>query len=102
MDSAGTPILWAETLVVVSDEPLNVPNVNDDLARETLMCVEFLAIPLPSLPQFLGSFLQFLLLTNTLRLFIVTTKLSPTFTRRSPSANNTASSINVPRTTMPR
>lgn len=42
MDASGAPIAWAETLVVVSDEPLVVPNVNDDLARETLMYVEFL------------------------------------------------------------
>ena len=37
VDGAGNPLEWAETLVVTTDAPLKVPNVDDDLARETLM-----------------------------------------------------------------
>lgn len=37
VDASGTPLGWAETLIVDTDEPLKVPDVDDDLARETLM-----------------------------------------------------------------
>lgn len=39
VDAAGNPLGWAETLIVDTDEPLKVPDVDDDLARETLMYV---------------------------------------------------------------
>ena len=56
VDSAGKPLEWAETLVVDTDEPLKVPDVNDDLARETLMYAansspvsSVLCVPVPCL-----------------------------------------------------
>lgn len=47
VDSAGEPMAWIETLIVDTDEPLKVPDVEDDLARETLMYVS-------PIPQFLS------------------------------------------------
>ena len=65
LDASGEPLAWAETLIVDSDEPLKVPDVEDDLARETIMyeegatlsksACEFSAIPLP-LSSFLFRF----------------------------------------------
>ena len=48
LDSAGEPMPWIESLIVDTEEPLKVPDVEDDLARETLMYVspitQFLAL----------------------------------------------------------
>jgi rRNA-processing protein EBP2 len=43
LDASGEPLAWAETLIVDSDEPLKVPDVEDDLARETIIYNQTLA-----------------------------------------------------------
>jgi hypothetical protein len=48
VDSAGSALGWAEMLIVDTDSPLKVPDVEDDLARETLMYVLQFFRPFPS------------------------------------------------------
>ena len=37
IDSEGQPMPWVEVLIVDTDAPLKVPDINDDLTRETIM-----------------------------------------------------------------
>jgi hypothetical protein len=56
VDSEGKPMEWVETLIVDTDAPLKVPDINDDLSRETIMyerilrrLAQFLTLPKPHL-----------------------------------------------------